>query len=74
MSRYGWETQILETTFLAMFLVPVYNLSTIDRSSSPNILFIFLMRVLIVRIMLGAGLIKIRGDTCWRDRTYTSLV
>ena len=65
---YGWETQILETTFLAVFLVPVYSLSKIDRSSPPSILFIFLMRFLIARIMLGAGLIKIRGDQCWRDR------
>ena len=26
-------------------------------------------RWLIFRIMLGAGLIKIRGDNCWRDLT-----
>jgi hypothetical protein len=64
---YGWETQILETTFLGMFLVPLYSLSKIDRHSPPSILFIFLMRFLIARIMLGAGLIKIRGDQCWRD-------
>lgn len=30
---------------------------------------IFLYRWLIVRIMLGAGLIKWRGDPCWRDLT-----
>lgn len=65
---YGWETQILETTFLAMFLVPFISLKKLDRSNPPNILFIFLMRFLITRIMLGAGLIKIRGDQCWRDR------
>jgi len=28
------------------------------------------MRFLIARIMLGAGLIKIRGDQCWRDCKY----
>ncbi|CAF0998192.1 unnamed protein product [Rotaria magnacalcarata] len=66
---FGWETQILETTFLGMFLVPLYSLSKIDRHSPPSILFIFLMRFLIARIMLGAGLIKIRGDQCWRDLT-----
>ncbi|CAF1095827.1 unnamed protein product [Rotaria sp. Silwood1] len=66
---YGWEIQILETTFLGMFLVPLYSLSKIDRHSPPSILFIFLMRFLIARIMLGAGLIKIRGDQCWRDLT-----
>jgi hypothetical protein len=66
--RYGWETQILETTFLGMFLVPLYSLAKIDRHCPPSILFVFLMRFLIARIMLGAGLIKIRGDQCWRDR------
>jgi hypothetical protein len=70
-SRYGWETQILETTFLAMFLVPVYSLSKIDRQSPPSVLFVFLMRFLIARIMLGAGLIKVRGDQCWRDRKWS---
>jgi hypothetical protein len=68
-NRYGWETQILETTFLGIFLVPLYSLSKINRYSPPSILFIFLMRFLIARIMLGAGLIKIRGDQCWKDRT-----
>jgi hypothetical protein len=53
-----------------MFLVPLYNLSKINRHSPPSILFIFLMRFLIARIMLGAGLIKIRGDQCWRDCKY----
>ncbi|CAF0772834.1 unnamed protein product [Adineta ricciae] len=66
---YGWETQMLETTFLGMFLVPFSSLSKIDRKSPPSILFIFLMRFLVARIMLGAGLIKIRGDGCWRDLT-----
>ena len=28
-----------------------------------------LLRWLIFRIMLGAGLIKLRGDPCWRDLT-----
>ena len=59
---------MLETTFLGMFLVPFSSLSKIDRKSPPSILFIFLMRFLVARIMLGAGLIKIRGDECWRDR------
>lgn len=66
---YGWETQILETTFLGMFLVPFLSLTKINRQTPPNILFVFLMRFLIARIMLGAGLIKIRGDQCWRDLT-----
>ena len=30
---------------------------------------IWLLRWLIFRIMLGAALIKLRGDPCWRDLT-----
>jgi hypothetical protein len=30
---------------------------------------IWLFRWLIFRVMLGAGLIKLRGDSCWRDLT-----
>lgn len=52
-----------------MFLVPLISLAKIDRHSPPSIFFIFLMRFLIARIMLGAGLIKIRGDQCWRSLT-----
>jgi hypothetical protein len=33
------------------------------------VLVLWIYRWLIFRIMLGAGLIKIRGDECWRDLT-----
>jgi hypothetical protein len=36
---------------------------------APPIVTIVLARWLIVRIMLGAGFIKLRGDACWRDLT-----
>src|SRR6185295_1514456 len=35
----------------------------------PPVAVFWLFRWLIVRIMLGAGLIKLRGDPCWRDLT-----
>ena len=35
----------------------------------PPLLVVWLFRWLIFRIMLGAGLIKLRGDPCWRDLT-----
>ena len=36
---------------------------------APPLMVIWLFRWLIFRIMLGAGLIKIRGDPAWRDLT-----
>ncbi|MBX3027829.1 lipase maturation factor family protein [bacterium] len=67
---YGWETQLLETGFLAVFLCPLRGLGPF-RSAPPR-LVIWLFRWLIMRIMLGAAAIKLRGDPCWRD--FTCLV
>src|SRR5439155_431600 len=58
---FGWETLLLEAGFLAIFLgagptVPPWPL-------------ILLLRWLVFRVEFGAGLIKLRGDRCWREGT-----
>lgn len=58
---FGWEMLLLEAGFLAIFLG--------DRKSAPPGIVIWLYRWLLFRLMFGAGLIKIRGDECWRDLT-----
>ncbi len=68
---YGWETQLLETGFLAIFLCPLLDPRPFPRHP-PAVLVIWMYRWLGFRIMLGAGLIKIRGDECWRDLTCLS--
>jgi hypothetical protein len=65
---YGWETQLLETGFLAVFLCPVRTLGPFP-PTAPPVAVIWLFRWLIARIMLGAAAIKLRGDPCWRDFT-----
>jgi hypothetical protein len=65
---YGWETQLLETGFLAIFLCPLIDLRPFPKRPPP-LLVIWLFRWLGFRIMLGSGLIKLRGDECWRDLT-----
>jgi len=65
---YGWEIQLLETGFLAIFLCPLASWRPFP-PVRPAPLVIGLYRWLIFRIMLGAGLIKLRGDSCWRDLT-----
>jgi lipase maturation factor len=65
---YGWDIQILETGFLAVFLCPLLDPRPFPRSRPP-IVVLWLFRWLIFRIMIGAGLIKWRGDECWRDLT-----
>ena len=65
---YGWEIQLLETGFLAIFLCPLLDGRPFPRTRPPALILI-LFRWLIFRIMLGAGLIKMRGDPCWRNLT-----
>jgi hypothetical protein len=62
---FGWENQLLETGFLAIFMGSTKSLRTLDVRAPPSKIPIVLMRWLIARIMLGAGLIKLRGDPCW---------
>ena len=58
---YGWESMLLETGFLAIFLGA--------GASGPPVVVIWLFKWVLFRNMFGAGLIKIRGDDCWRDLT-----
>ncbi len=66
---YGWETLLLETGFLAIFLAPLGRPGPFPRTTPTPAVVIVLLRWLIFRVMLGAGLIKLRGDSCWRDLT-----
>src|SRR3954451_3247758 len=65
---YGWEIQLTETGFLAIFLCPLLDLRPFPRRPTP-LPIIVLFRWLICRMMLGAGLIKLRGDEIWRNGT-----
>ena len=58
---FGWETLLLEAGFLAIFLGPAW--------TTPALPLIYLVRWLVFRVEFGAGLIKMRGDRCWRDLT-----
>ena len=60
-SGFGWEAILLEAGFFAMFLGP--------STREPPMLAVLAIRWLEFRIMFGAGLIKMRGDSCWRDLT-----
>ncbi|XP_067657065.1 lipase maturation factor 1-like [Haliotis asinina] len=66
---FGWENQILETAFLTVFLCPVWNLSSIPHHTPTSLIVIWSLRWLLCRRIIGAGLIKIRGDKCWRNLT-----
>ncbi len=58
---FGWESLLLEAGFLAIFFGP--------SDLAPPVVVLWLYRWLLFRLEFGAGLIKIRGDRCWRDLT-----
>lgn len=58
---FGWESQLLETGVLMIFLGGA-------GTATPDAV-VWLLRWLLFRIMLGAALIKLRGDRCWRELT-----
>ncbi|MEV6741912.1 lipase maturation factor family protein [Streptomyces sp. NPDC051104] len=58
---FGWESLLLEVGFLAVFLG--------NDEVAPPIVVLFLLRWILFRLEFGAGLIKMRGDACWRKLT-----
>lgn len=58
---YGWESMLCETGFLAAFLGA--------GPTAPPVVVLLLIQWVLFRNMFGAGLIKMRGDDCWRDLT-----
>ena len=58
---FGWESLLLETGFIAIFLG--------NDSVAPPLPVLIALRWLLFRLEFGAGLIKLRGDPCWRDLT-----
>jgi hypothetical protein len=58
---FGWESMLLEAAFFAAFLGP--------RHLEPSPVPILILRWMLFRVELGAGLIKLRHDPCWWDLT-----
>jgi lipase maturation factor len=58
---FGWESMLLEAGFLAAFLGPA--------RFAPSVIPILALRWMLFRTEVGAGLIKLRHDRCWRELT-----
>ncbi|PFG29360.1 lipase maturation factor family protein [Paramicrobacterium agarici] len=61
---FGWESLLLEAGAIAAFLG--------SNATAPPLLVIVFFWWLVVRVELGAGLIKMRGDSSWRDLSAMS--
>ena len=58
---FGWETLLCEVGFLAIFVG--------NAQVAPAWPLMILLLWILFRVEFGAGLIKMRGDPCWRDLT-----
>jgi hypothetical protein len=58
---FGWESLLLETGFFTIFAGA--------GTTAPASILNWIYRWTLFRLMFGAGLIKLRGDPCWRDLT-----
>lgn len=58
---FGWESMILEAGFFTSFLGPAH--------MQPSFIPVLILRWMLFRTEMGAGLIKLRHGECWRDLT-----
>jgi len=58
---FGWESMLLEAGFFAAFLGPVW--------MEPSAVPLIILRWMLFRVELGAGLIKLRAGGVWLDLT-----
>src|SRR5262245_43112759 len=65
---FQWDTLLLETGFLAIFLAPLSLIPRRGRDSAPSRIALYLLWWLLFRLMLESGLVKLAsGDATWRD-------
>ncbi len=58
---FGWESLLLENGFFAILLG--------GATTAPSMVLRIVWAWILFRLMFGAGLIKMRGDPCWRNLT-----
>ncbi len=56
---FGWESLLVEAGFFTIFAGA--------GGTAPHVILNWIYRWTLFRLMFGAGLIKIRGDSCWLD-------
>lgn len=70
---FQWDTLLLETGFLAIFLAPLKILPKWSEESPPSSTILWLLRWLLFRLMFESGCVKLlSGDAAWRNLTALS--
>jgi hypothetical protein len=67
---YQWDSLLVETGLLAILMAPGGARPRAGRESEPAIAAVWLLRILLFRLMLSSGLVKLlSGDPTWRNLT-----
>jgi hypothetical protein len=67
---FQWDTLLLETGFLAIFLAPLTRRERLRSLVDPPRVAVWLMLWLLFRLMVGSGAVKLTsGDPAWRNVT-----
>ena len=67
---FQWDSLLLETGFLAMFVAPAQLLPRISRQRPPPAIGLWLEKWLLFKLMFLSGITKLlSGDSTWRDMT-----
>ena len=67
---FQWDTLLLETGFLAIFVAPGRVLPCFASETPPSRLALWLQRWLLFRLMFGSGVVKLAsGDPTWHGLT-----
>jgi hypothetical protein len=70
---YQWDTLLLESGFLAIFLAPWVLLERRRTLTDPPRVVVWLFLWLLFRLMVGSGVVKLAsGDPTWRNLTALS--
>jgi lipase maturation factor 1 len=67
---YQWDSLLVETGLLSILVAPGGARPRAGRESEPAIAAVWLLRILLFRLMLSSGLVKLlSGDPTWRNLT-----
>ncbi|MEE2986836.1 MAG: lipase maturation factor family protein [Nitrospinota bacterium] len=67
---FQWDTLLLETGFLAIFLAPGGIRPRLSSEAKPSTLILFLYRLLLFKVIFSSGMVKLlSGDESWRNLT-----
>jgi hypothetical protein len=70
---YQWDSLLLETGFLAIWLAPPSLWPRLGRQAPPPAVVLWSFRWLVFRLMFGSGAVKLlSGDPTWRSLTALS--